>query len=415
MVKPYVVIVDAFSSGALVAQQWQASHTVIHIQSSANLPDAFAASAGHQYFAYHYQYDNDWPALTDWLSDYLIAHVVCGSEFGVELTDKLAEHFDLAGNCPTASAAKRDKYIMAAALESNGVAVAKNFQADSVASAVSEYLHSGLAKVVVKPLDSAGSEDVYICHDAEGVRQAALAILDKTNLMQSQNQRVLVQHFLAGDEYIINSVSAAGHHYITDIWKSDKTLAKNGRIIYQYEELLASSSAQSVVIDRYINQVLDALQIVWGPAHSELILTEDGPILLETGARVSGLANPAALNLATGNNQVALSVDAYAQADKVRALSEYKYQRQKYCYCVNLIAPFAGSLDRQAVIKQFERLAAFESIRFRISDDQVQETVDLNTSPGVVFLLHHNRAQVEADYQRIRQLELEIYWPGLLV
>jgi len=37
--------------------------------------------------------------------------------------------------------------------------------------------------------------------------------------------------------------------------------------------------------------------------------------------------------------------------------------------------------------------------------DEVKTTIDSYTSPGLVFLCHADAAAVEADYQRIRQLE----------
>ena len=407
--KPYVVIVDAFSTGSLVAKAWKVSHRIIHLQSSLRLPVVFSKTAPHKDFSHSYQFDSHWENLIAWLSAFQFEHIVCGSEFGVELTDRLATYFKTSGNCPELSNAKRDKYEMSLVLSRAGVNNTHSFEADSVEKAVKGYLQHPVKKVVVKPLNSAGSEDVYVCINQNEVENAAKHILHKTNLMQSCNDRVLVQNFLEGYEYIINSVSANGHHYICDIWKSHKSESRVGRIIYDYEELICPLSDTGEIIERYIRQVLDALKIVWGPAHSELIMTENGPVLLETGARVSGLANPQALTKATGNNQVSLSVDAYANPDKIKQLATTRYQPAMYCYCVNLIAPFSGSFDRESVIAEFERLLSFQSIRLRIPGNQFFETIDLNSSPGVIFLLHEKLEQVKTDYRAIRTLEQIIY------
>ncbi|WP_155256601.1 hypothetical protein [Salinispora pacifica] len=47
-------------------------------------------------------------------------------------------------------------------------------------------------------------------------------ILDKTNLMLRVNEAVLVQEFLTGDEFVVNTVSRDGVHRFTDVWLCTK-------------------------------------------------------------------------------------------------------------------------------------------------------------------------------------------------
>ncbi|WP_155256600.1 hypothetical protein [Salinispora pacifica] len=88
----------------------------------------------------------------------------------------------------------------------------------------------------------------------------------------------------------------------------------------------------------YVAEVLDALGIRQGPAHTELLVTGDGPRLLDTGARLSGLANPVAVGLATGADQVGLTIDCYRRDATVLADRPLRYDRRRHARCMNLIA-----------------------------------------------------------------------------
>jgi biotin carboxylase len=58
-------------------------------------------------------------------------------------------------------------------------------------------------------------------------------------------------------------------------------------------------------------RVLDALGIRFGPAHTELMLTKEGPLLIEIGARLDGSDAPIIGERAYGINQIHLTADCY--------------------------------------------------------------------------------------------------------
>lgn len=411
MPNKFVAIVDAFSTGRLVAEHWATTHKIIHIQSSPDMPQAFVNSAPSDLFFTDIKYTGNEAALLNLVSAYAVEHVVCGSEFGVELTDKLAYLLNLPGNNYLTSQVRRDKYAMGNILADNGLAIGQQFICNSSLEVDRYFGEFNGKKVVVKPLNSAGSEDVFICQNVDEAIEAANEILGKTNLMQKTNEYLVLQEFLEGHEFIVNSVSLNGVHYVSDVWKSYKSKSADGRLIYDYEVLLRSQDTETKDIVDYTSAALTSLGIDIGPAHSELILTPQGPRLLETGARVSGLANPNALNLATGHNQVALSVNCYRNPARIEALKNTQYERLKASYCVNLISPCDGLVDEQALTWLCESLPSFESLRLRCTQQQVSETVDLNSSPGVIFLVHESEDQVRQDYLKIRAAEQTLYNP----
>src|SRR5438309_557056 len=81
---------------------------------------------------------------------------------------------------------------------------------------------------VAKPLASASTDGVFICRNAADLRAAFPAILSTKDIFDGNNERVLVQSFLTGTEYIVDTVSVDGHAYVCGVWQYDKRLLANG-------------------------------------------------------------------------------------------------------------------------------------------------------------------------------------------
>ncbi|MFG2607155.1 ATP-grasp domain-containing protein [Streptomyces sp. NPDC048514] len=407
--RPTMVLVDAFSTGAMLAREAAGRYRVVHVRSRALVPDTFAASLPTEVFEEDLTYPGHTEEVLRRLAELRPVGVIPASEFGVEAADEIAGRLGLRGNDPARSAARRDKFRMMEALSAAGVRTSRQCQGADLERLLNWRRTAGLERVVVKPLDSAGSDDVYTCDTDEEVTEAFEAIIGKTNLMLRANETVLVQEYLDGDEYIINTVSRDAKHWFTDAWISRKTVGEGKRKIYDLEDLLAPGDPAIARIFPYVADCLDALGITDGPAHSELILTADGPVLLETGARVSGLANPAALDRCTGANQVSLTLDCYTPGADTLTSRPVHYPQLEQARCVNLIARREVPLDTRAIREALRKLPAFESVRFRVAESaHTRRTVDLNSSPGAVFLVHVHQAEIDRAYKELRELEHEL-------
>lgn len=408
--RPTTVLVDAFSTGATLARRAARRHRVVHVRSRADLPATFAASLPADVLDEEHDYTAGPDGVVHRLRGSDPVAVVCASEFGVEVADDLAHRLGLRGNDPALSAARRDKALMTDVLAAAGVRTARQLRTGDAEQAAAWRDEQGLDRVVVKPVDSAGSDDVYVCTTPEEVRAAVHRTLGKTNIMLRPNTSVLVQEFLDGREYVVNTVSRDGRHWVTDAWASAKTPVPGGRTVYAHEDLLPGDDPLLVgAVLPYVRAVLDGLGIANGPAHTELVVTARGPVLLESGARISGLANPAALDLCTGANQVDLTLDCYLGDGRALAARPATYVRHRSARCVNLMARHEVPLPAARLEAQLRELPAFESVRWRVADGAtLRPTVDLNSSPGVVFLVHHDPQEVERSHARLARLQEEL-------
>ncbi|MFD4352132.1 ATP-grasp domain-containing protein [Nocardia sp. NPDC058518] len=404
--RPTLVLVDALSTGALLAERAAADYRLVHVRSRPELPEVFAASLPTDLFAADLSYaDNSGDVLYRLAADDPVA-VIPASEFGVEAADEIADKLGVRGNDPAFSQIRRDKFPMHAAVAAAGLRIAGQYRSSDADAVLRWRRDGGSRRIVVKPLDSAGSDDVFVCETDDDVRAAVATILGKTNLMLRANSAVLAQEYLDGVEFVVNSVSRDGTHWFTDAWICHKRTVAGGHRIYDFEDLLPPDDRRLPAILAYVRGCLDALGIVNGPAHTELIRTGDGPVLLETGARLSGLANPAALDRCTGANQVDLTLDCYAGSGRTLAGRPSLYVRRAAARCVNLIAHRQLPFPRARLAEELAGLPGFESVRFRMGErEPTTPTVDLNSSPGAVFFVDRDAARIQKSYAALRRLE----------
>ena len=157
-------------------------------------------------------------------SGFDVIAVLAGAETGVELTDELSELMGLRTNGTKQSAARRDKFIMRESVRAAGLRAVKQHQASSWQDAfdfVNEWNPSPF-KVILKPINSAGTEDVTLCESMDELKKGFFKILGKKNELGLTNSHVLIQEFLDGPEYVIDMVSRDGVHKVAHIVLYDK-------------------------------------------------------------------------------------------------------------------------------------------------------------------------------------------------
>ncbi|MEM9243089.1 MAG: ATP-grasp domain-containing protein [Pseudomonadota bacterium] len=98
----------------------------------------------------------------------------------------------------------------------------------------------------------------------------------------------LLQEKVFGPEYYINCASYKGRHYITTIGQYVKTEV-NGTFEYERLDAVEKDSAEYLAIRTYILDCLNALGMLNGLSHTEIIMTNKGPRLIELNPRISGM------------------------------------------------------------------------------------------------------------------------------
>ena len=404
------VIVDAFSTGRFLARAFaEKGIAAIHVRSSAKAPPLYSGNLIEDSdFLCELTADKH---LTDLLAKLQTLNpdcVVAGSEGGVELTDILSERLGLNGNGTKLSSTRRNKYKMHEALKTKGIAYIRCCKSSQLNEITQWVKNQTTYPVVIKPLNSAASDGVSLCEDEEDLKSKFYSLIGSTNVMGLSVDEVLVQEFISGEQYVVNTVSMHGQHFVTDIWRSGRTSVNDAHFVYDVAELIPSDGLIQRSLTSYTSNVLDALGIKFGPAHSELFWTSKGPILIETGARLCGGYTPLTSRECIGFCEVDLTVDAYLRREEFLKKSSNPYVLAKHAYLVALISYQKGRLKGMSQLQEIRRLKSYFSDQLNIQVGQeLLVTQDLSTSPGDIHLVHPDCEILRHDLGEIRRIESE--------
>ncbi|GMI01569.1 hypothetical protein TrLO_g10212 [Triparma laevis f. longispina] len=417
-----VVVVDPFSSGAqLAAKVVKLGYKLIMLFSELDSPVAALVQSGTDLRGETIQHDDQNPDAIESFDatvsklkslPYPILAILPGAETGVLLADKLADKFETRTNSLYLSNARRNKYIMGETIRRAGVRAVKQTIAsdwDSAQKFLREWNPSPY-KVIVKPNQSAGSDDVFLCTSEEEVKKGFDKINGAINGLGVVNEGVLLQEFLEGKEYVVDSVSRDGVHKVTAIWEYDKREVNGQFNVYFGMRLRAVETDLERQIVQYQRSVLEALEIRNGPAHAEVMMTATGPCLVEVGSRChggEGTWQPIA-DGALGYNQIDVALDAYIRPDDFDKIPSMSTSLQRYGREVFLVARENGKIKSMPGVDTIMSLKSFLKCEMAVQPgDQLKKTVDCFTRPGAVQLIHDDPAVVEADYQTLRALEID--------
>ncbi|WP_303149977.1 ATP-grasp domain-containing protein [uncultured Cloacibacillus sp.] len=215
---------------------------------------------------------------------------------------------------------RRDKYAMAAAVERAGVPslISRRVKNPDEALAAAREINSW--PVVIKPLEGAGSLGVSICGSMDELRERCARLLLSEDLFGQPCREALVQEYAAGTEYIVNTVSCGGRHYLTDMWRYRKIKIADRGNAYDHALLVSEPTAEERELFEYVKSCLDALGFEYGPSHTEAMITPKGPRLIEAGARPMGsILDIDVFHEATGHRIVDLALDSALEPEKLRA------------------------------------------------------------------------------------------------
>ncbi len=403
--KPMIcAIVDAYGAGRMLPAALRARGVdVVHLRSQ--FPDTRLEYRPAD-FAVDLRYSGDLAATVAALRELGVTEVVAAAESGVLLADEVAAALEVPGNALDRSLARRDKFAMQQVVVAAGLAAIQGFRSASAGEMVAWVEQRDEWPVVLKPVLSAGTDNVHICETTDQAVAAHNRIMASEDRYGRSNDVVLAQEFLDGTEHYVNTVSRDGQHRVIEVWRYHKRMI-DGRPVYDYEDLLALDEPGVPEIVDYARAVLDALGITDGAAHTEIMVTARGPVLLECGARLGGGQMPDLLDRCVGTDQVDSLAFSLADPKSFVAEAEYPYQLKSGLRCVNLISPAEGLVPAHRGWEPVRELGSFAAMVINHPPDTpLTRTVDMATCPGTVYLAANDLVALEEDYRTLRTLEL---------
>lgn len=171
--------------------------------------------------------------------------------------------------------------------------------------------------LVVKPSDRSAGRGVKLVNNIKELKSAYQEALSFSN-----NKKILIEDYLIGDQYSVESISQNGKHIIVGITEE----YVNGPPFFVEKQHLFPARINKQLkaqIIQLTTKTLDAFHIKNGASHLELKNTDKGLQIIEIASRMGGLRDEL-IYLATGIDYLKLLIDSVIGND----LSfEEKYQK----------------------------------------------------------------------------------------
>ena len=361
-------------------------------------------------------------AKTTISKDTEIMGVLCGSDGGLADAERL-QHCLVPHRSNGINPARRDKFLMVEAMRAAGLGAADQLTPSNWDEALSKLRQLGFP-VVMKPRRGQGSVMVGLSRDEEHARRMYDALRSSSvSIDQSEisgGGQLVIQEYIQGEEWIVDTVSAAGKHKVLTLWRYDKGEENGVPFMYYCDELRPAEGERESQLMAYACDALDALDWSWGACHLEIKIVEEGeafrPVLIEINAgRWNGDDFQLIAQVGTGNDPIEATLDAYLDEE---AWSHVPHSPppvlRGHGRLVHLVSSVSGTLAAAPAERHAEYLSSLPSLyRFepRPSEvgEQIVETIDLTSRAGVAYLLHQDADVVEKDYLALRALQPDLF------
>jgi biotin carboxylase len=192
----------------------------------------------------------------------------------------------------------RDKVLMRRWLAEKGFPSASAAEASSSSEILAFAQQHGFP-LIAKPRCGQGSQSILRFDDQQQVVAAKL-----------ENQDFVVETFLDGPEFSVESFSFGRQHVVYAVTEK---LTNEQDPLNPYVEIghvvPANITAQEhATIVKYVNNFLNVMEITDVCTHTELRLTSNGPVVIETHTRVGGDSIPTLVRNATGVDMLDIAV-----------------------------------------------------------------------------------------------------------
>ena len=202
------------------------------------------------------------------------------SDVAVPTVSYVANKIGLIANSEESALISTNKYLMRSRFQKAGLNSLQYILMENIKD-VDKLSHLRFP-LIVKPIDRSGSRGVSISIDKNELLRNIQAAIE-----ESFDGKAIVEEFIDGDEYSVESISVKGKHTILAITEKITT----GSPYFVELEHHQPAELESEVIQEISSVVqigLDALGIKFGAAHTELKVNENGIFLIEIGARMGG-------------------------------------------------------------------------------------------------------------------------------
>jgi biotin carboxylase len=254
-------------------------------------------------------------------------------------------------------------------------------------------------KIVIKPLKGQGSAFVKVIEYGINSKKDVEDLL-----FESGYCTMIAEEFIKGNEYSVETISCDGEHKIIGI--TEKILIGKGRnpLVEKGHIFPAPLNANHVnKISQYVKSFLYASKLKSGITHTEVILNEGEPVMVESQLRAGGDLIPRLIERTKGIDIYKLGLEVSLDIrEEFNNLPTYDYFTGHAG--ISYFIPAPGRIAKAPEVFEFKRLAIDRFVNKFKDDMEIKPiTSTSNRTYGYIVATHDNPAQLKEGLNAITQ------------
>lgn len=203
------------------------------------------------------------------------------SDMPMRTVAKVSHDLGLVGVSEETAMKATDKLSMRKCLQENKIPIPRFFKVSSLTE-YTKAVSSLDAFCIVKPSDNSGSRGVS---KIENIEQASSAFTYAKQFARQGD--LVVEEYLSGHEVSVESITVKNETHVIAITDKKTTGAPEFVEMGHVQPSKLDRETQDLIVD-ITRSSIKAIGLEEGPSHTEIIITGDGPKVVEIGARLGG-------------------------------------------------------------------------------------------------------------------------------
>ncbi|WP_239769839.1 ATP-grasp domain-containing protein [Mammaliicoccus sp. P-M57] len=210
-----------------------------------------------------------------------LAVITAATDSPMKIIANIGEKYNLKTISYDAAVKSTDKYKMRSTFEMHNVPIPKYLLIENEDDYINR-IDEIKGNKIVKPIDSSGSRGIILVKENDNN-------LDNYYYAKSNSKsgNVLIEEQLVGNEISVESITIDNITHIIAITQKVTTGAPHFIEMGHYINANLDKETEEKIID-ITKKAICSLGISQGPSHTEIMLTNDGPKIIEVGARLGG-------------------------------------------------------------------------------------------------------------------------------
>lgn len=302
-----------------------------------------------------------------------------------------AEALGVSPNPASAVTRLNDKAAMRGLLAGHGLSVVRSESAATVEEVAAAAARLPLP-AVVKPVGASGSRGVALIRDADDLQEWT----DRVT-RAGLGGPYLVEEYLQGPEYSVETLSADGVHHVIGITAKHTTGAPFF-VETSHVHPAPLGDDERAAIHAVVIGLLDLAGYRFGPAHTEVILTGRDPRIVESQTRLGGDRIPLLIETAS-------DFDVEVAIFRTLAGAPLEAPVPRHTAAVGFFLLPAGRLRSVGGLDAIRALPYVQALHFPFAPgDELPRTTDSSTRHGYVVVDAESPAEATDRIARVRGL-----------